>query len=63
MLLKSTFELDLSSWSQEGKEAENSVPNILQSFRLIWMECGKLLRLVGVMNLISFYLFNSRERT
>ena len=46
------IDLDLDSMSQECEKAKTSAPIILQSFQLIWMEIGTLLRIVGMMNLI-----------
>ena len=38
--------------SQECGKSKTSLPILSQSFQSIWMECGLLLRLVGVMNLV-----------
>ena len=43
---------DLDSRSQEWKKAKISATVISQSFQSLWMEFGKLLRLVSFMNLV-----------
>ena len=50
------IDFDLHSRSQECKKAKSSVPVISQSFQSLWMEFGKMLRLVSVM---SFCLIRS----
>ena len=62
LLLYSTFwfkTVDLDSRSQECEKTKSSAPIISQSFQLVWMEFGLLLRLVGVMNLILIYFVHS----
>ena len=56
----SIIDLDLDSRSQESEKAKTFTPIISQSFPLICVEFGTLLRLVGVMNLIFSFsqLFN-----
>ena len=46
------IDLELDSKSQECEKAKTSTPIISQTFQLIWIEFGMLLRLVDVMNLI-----------
>ena len=48
----SLLDLDFDSRSQEWEKAKTSVQITSQSFQLIGMECGTLLKLVDVMNLI-----------
>ena len=40
----SQIDLDLDSRSQESKKAKISGPDVSQSFQLIWMEFGVVLR-------------------
>ena len=53
--------LTLNQW-----RVETSVPCMSQSFELIWIEFGILLKLVGLLNLIFilflFHLINIQER-
>ena len=61
----SLTDLDLDWRAQECKEAKTSAAIISQSFLLIMLEFGILLRLVGVMNLIYHFISTfeySRER-
>ena len=50
----SLIDHDLDSRSQECEKAQTSAPIISQSFMLIGMEFGIVLRLVSVTNLILF---------
>ena len=56
----SLIDHDLDSRLQNSKEASTSAPIISQSFQLIWMKCGVLLRRFGLIretlliNVISF---------
>ena len=44
---------DLDSRSLEWEKAKTSVPIVSESFQLIWMKLGMLLRFVVVINLIT----------
>ena len=48
----SLVDLDLDSRPQECKKSKTSTPTISQSFQLIWVEFGTLLRIFSLMNLI-----------
>ena len=48
----SLSDFDHDSSSQKCKKAETSAPVIPQSFQLIWVEFGILLRLVSMLDLI-----------
>ena len=60
------IDIDLESRSQECKKEKSSAPVVSPSFQSIWMEFGRLLKLVGVMNLfiLLYHLFSIQmERT
>ena len=63
-VVASLTEVDSESRSQACEKAKTSMPVISQSFHLIWMECGILLRCFGVMNLVLIlsHLFNIQGR-
>ena len=50
----SLFDLYLDSRSQWSEKVKTSMPVISQSYYLMWMEFGMLLRLAGLMDLTFF---------
>ena len=59
----SVIDLNLDSRSQECKKTRTHAPIITQSFQLIWMEFGVLLRSVSMMNSLIHSVFKGENPT